>query len=198
MSVAHVVTIDASNTVSACKDYLTAEWAEFKKSGVLKASSVCIYSRGGDRDYPCSVLHSVTKGVAEWELLLRDVVDAKYPTDKPVLDSEIVVKADGGISIFPERHKIDEKPNTTAYSVGPPPPPPAGRRRKPARKSAEEQFIILVEQVANYMLDHIKKISQPSVPIGNMKPQYLVIGSSSLVRCRLNYYKEVLRLPSSK
>ena len=74
----------------------------------------------------------------------------------------------------------------------------SGKRKKAAPKSPEEQFLQMVEQVANYMLDHLKKVCQPAVPIGNMKAQYLVLGSVALIRNRLGYYRDLLRLPSSK
>ncbi|XP_018009234.1 uncharacterized protein LOC108666817 [Hyalella azteca] len=194
----NVVTLDISGITSACKDFLTAEWSSYKKSSECKVGVVCIYSVGGPRGNPASVLDSVACGLQECELLLKDVVDAKVASDCPVLESEVVVGADCSFFIYPERHRPDETPYTKAYTVGPPPPPPAGKRKKVVIKSAEEQYLLMMEQVGNYMLDHIKKMSQPAVPSGNMKVQYLLIASATLIKNRLNYYKDILRLPSSK
>lgn len=74
----------------------------------------------------------------------------------------------------------------------------AGKRKKALPKTPEEQFFVLVEQVANYMLDHMKKVCQPAVPLGNMNAQYLVLGSLAVIKSRLCYYRDLLRLPSSK
>lgn len=118
-------------------------------------------------------------------------------SDLPVLDTELVVGADCSIKVFPERHKANETNYTKAYTVGPL-PPPVGKKRRPVIKSPEEQFLVMFEQVSNYMLDHIKKMSQPAVPSGNTKILYLLIGSATLIKNRLNFYKDTLRLPSSK
>jgi len=72
------INLEVSNIMSTCKDHLSSEWADFKKCPKLPVSNVCIYSIGGGRDNPVSVLPSVAKGMDEWELLLKDVIDAKY------------------------------------------------------------------------------------------------------------------------
>ncbi|KAF2356556.1 Protein of unknown function DUF4495, partial [Trinorchestia longiramus] len=90
----NVVTLEASGITSACKDFLSAEWSSYKKSGECKVGRVCVYSVGGPRGNSIAVLNSVASGLQECELLLRDVVDAKVAFDCPVLDSEVVVGAD--------------------------------------------------------------------------------------------------------
>lgn len=195
----YVVTLEVTDIVSACKDVLTAEWVVFKKTNQLKARRVCTYSMGGPRDNPVATLDSVAYSSTQWDLLLKDVVDFKVASHRPVLENEMMVGADCSVSIYPARHKVAEENYTSAYTVGTLPPPPKGKRsKKQAKKSPEEQFLSMVEQVANYVLDHVKKISQLAVPSGNMKAQYLLIGSASLTRNRLNYFKDLLRLPSSK
>ena len=124
-------TIDVSSVIAACKDELTAEWADYKKSGKLKRTPVCRYSVGGPRDNPVAALSSVAKGVTQWQQLLRDVVDCKKPEGSPLLESEMVVGADCSVSVYPERHYKGEAPHTNFYTVSATTPAPTSGNSMP-------------------------------------------------------------------
>lgn len=72
-----VVTLEASDISSSCKDFLTVEWSNYKKSGQCKVRKVCRYLVGGHRGNPAAVVDSVASGIQEFELLLKDVIDSK-------------------------------------------------------------------------------------------------------------------------
>ncbi|XP_076041166.1 uncharacterized protein LOC143025411 [Oratosquilla oratoria] len=59
-------------------------------------------------------------------------------------------------------------------------------------------FVTAVEQIANYMVDHMKRVSHKAMQDGNIKAVYHILGSAILVRSRLNTYREIFNLHDSK
>ncbi|XP_064077813.1 uncharacterized protein KIAA0825 homolog isoform X2 [Macrobrachium nipponense] len=196
---------DVSKLVGAVKDALHGEWAEFKKSGLIKDKPVCLYAIGGQRDTPVSSLASVSKGVCEWEECLKQTVDPKVDKTRGVLPSEVMVGAEGQISLYPiRRHVPVEVPASTpgstissasrAKDVKTPPAVTVVRGKVLSPKAL---LMNAFEQSSNYMLDHVKRVSENAFIAGNNKILFMCLASAAIVRSRLNVYKDILKQPTS-
>ncbi|XP_068208049.1 uncharacterized protein KIAA0825 homolog [Palaemon carinicauda] len=197
---------DVSKLVGAVKDALHKEWAEFKKSGMIKDMPVCPYSIGGQRDTPVSALASVSKGVCEWEECLKSTVNPTVEKSRGVLPSEVMVGSEGQISLYPVRRHIPvEVPASTPGSTissasrakdAKTPPVMTKVRGKilPPKTALMNAF----EQSSNYMLDHVKRVSENAFISGNNKILFMCLASAALVRSRLNVYKDILKQPTTK
>lgn len=192
---------DTSKLVSAVKDGLHSEWAEFKKTKKAKAKPVCPYAIGGQRDTPIAALESISNGVREWEVCLHYTVDPTVDRSRGVLPSEVMVGAEGQIWLYPiRRHLTDDTPGTSvagpASSVPPLKPVPVGGKTR--QLSPKASLMVAAEQSANYMLDHIKRVSEFAFIAGNNQALIMCLASAALVRSRLNTYKDILKQPTSK
>lgn len=196
---------DVSNLVGSVKDTLHKEWAEFKKSGQIKDKPVCSYAVGGQRDTPMSALASISSGVCGWEACLKQTVDPTVEKSRGVLPSEVMVGSEGQISLYPIRRHIPvEAPISTPGSTissasrareGKIVVPPVIKGKVLPPKAA---LMIAVEQSANYMLDHVKRVSETAFIAGNNKILFMCLASAALIRSRLNVFKDILKQPSSK
>lgn len=193
---------DTSKLVSAVKDGLHSEWAEFKKTKKAKAKAVCPYAVGGQRDTPIAALESISSGVREWEECLKHTVDPRVDRSRGVLPSEVMVGADGQAWLYPiRRHLTDKMTGTAALGSTPAAPSKTGgvmvggkMRQLPPKAS----LMVAVEQSANYMLDHVKRVSELAFIAGNSQVLFMCLSSAALVRSRLNTYKDILKQPTSK
>ena len=196
---------DTSKLVAAVKDGLHSEWAEFKKTKKAKGKSVCPYAIGGQRDTPVAALASISAGVREWEECLKHTVDPTVDRARGVLPSEVMVGADGAVWMYPVRRHL---PADAAGSTG---GSRASSASKPERKTSavvvggktrhlppKASLMVAVEQSANYMLDHVKRVSENAYISGNNQMLFMCLASAALVRSRLNAYKEVLKQPATK
>ncbi|KAK8384883.1 hypothetical protein O3P69_014449 [Scylla paramamosain] len=196
---------DTSKLIGAVKDGLHSEWAEFKKTKKAKAKSVCPYAIGGQRDTPVAALASISAGVCEWEECLKHTVDPSVDRARGVLPSEVMVGADGAVWMYPvRRHLPADATGSTSGSR-------ASSASKPERKTSavvvggktrnlppKASLMVAVEQSANYMLDHVKRMSESAYINGNNQLLFMCLASAALVRSRLNAYKEVLKQPTTK
>ncbi|XP_069999945.1 uncharacterized protein KIAA0825 homolog [Penaeus vannamei] len=200
--------MDVSKLASSSKDKLHKEWADFKVSAKVKAKPVCLYAIGGQRDTPISALDSVSTGMCIWEECLKLTIDPTVDRSRGVLPSEVMVGAEGQVTLYPPRRHINTEvggstPGSTVSSASkasqskpkslPGVPVPKGKPQSP--KAA---LMTAVEQSGNYMLDHVKRISENAFIAGNNKILFVCLASAALVRNRLNTYKDILKQPSSK
>lgn len=195
---------DVGKLVSAVKDGLHSEWAEYKKSKKVPSQSVCVYAIGGASDTAVAALASVGSGMREWEACLETTIDITVDQTRGVLPSEVMVGAEGQVSLYPPRKQPhpeggDTSPGTIVSSAaklpGQPPNLPGSRKRPLSPKA---NMMVTVEQSANYMLDHIKRMCEKAYITGNFRAIILCLASAVLVRSRLNAYKEMLSQPVSK
>lgn len=194
-----------SKLISAVKDGLHSEWAEFKKSKKAKAKAVCPYAIGGQRDTPIAALESISAGVREWEECLKHTVDTTVDRARGVLPSEVMVGAEGQVWLYPvRRHLTSETTGTSASrasSASKPTPKGVGGMAvggKMKNLPPKASLMVAVEQSANYMLDHVKRMSESAYIAGNSQLLLMCLASAALVRSRLNAYKEILKQPTSK
>lgn len=194
-----------SKLVSAVKDGLHSEWAEFKKSKKVKALSVCPYAVGGQRDTPIAALESISLGVREWEECLKATVDPTVDRERGVLPSEVMVGAEGQISLYPVRRHLSDETSGTSTSMASTTPKPAPKSTggmiiggKMKNLPPKASLMAAIEQSANYMLDHVKRMSENAYIAGNNQVLLMCLASAALVRSRLNTYKEILKQPTSK
>ncbi|XP_071529322.1 uncharacterized protein KIAA0825 homolog isoform X1 [Panulirus ornatus] len=196
---------DVTKLISAVKDGLHAEWAEYKKSKEVKAKPVCVFAIGGQRDTPVSALASISAGVFEWEECLKHTVNPTVDKARGVLPSDIMVGAEGQVSLYPVRRHVPVEAgastsgSTISSSKAEEPkvvPTIALGKNKP--QSPRAMLMATMEQSANYMLDHVKRVSESAFIAGNNKTLFMCLASAALVRCRLNAYKDILKQPTSK
>ncbi|MCL4128452.1 UNVERIFIED_CONTAM: hypothetical protein GTU68_019903, partial [Idotea baltica] len=109
-----------------------------------------------------------------------------------------MVWSDGQITLFPERRSnvepAEPAPSTTRNLL----PPPVPNKRTKAPPTPEAACMGGIEQVANYMLDHLKRLSESCLLAGNIKVLYYVLSSVLLIKCRVMTYKQVLKTPTTK
>ena len=196
---------DVSKLISAVKDGLHSEWAEFKKSKKVKAKGVCPYAIGGQRDTPIAALESISAGVREWEECLQHTVDPTVDRARGVLPSEVMVGADGQVWLYPQRrHFTPQDAGTSssrASSASKPEPkgmPGMTGGGKTKNLPPKAMLMVAVEQSANYMLDHVKRMSENAYSSGSNQVLFMCLASAALVRSRLNTYKDILKQPTSK
>ncbi|KAK4327864.1 hypothetical protein Pmani_001671 [Petrolisthes manimaculis] len=195
---------DVGKLVSAIKDGLHSEWAEYKKSKKVPSKSVCVYAIGGVSDTAVAALASVSAGVGEWEACLVTTVDPTVDKNRGVLASEVMVGAEGQVTLYPPRKQPnseggDSSPGSVVSSASKLPGQPAslpGSRKRPL--SPKATLMVTLEQSANYMLDHIKRLCESAYSTNNFRAIILCLASAVLVRSRLNAYKDILSQPVSK
>lgn len=188
---------DTSKFVGFCKDFLHNEWASYKKLKTVKPIPVCIYSIGGTNDMPAACIESVGNGFKELEKIFRETADLSVDANTPLVYQDLVMESDGCIKIFPERKAKSKEENGTESGKDTKCPPLPSKKTK-APPTPEAAFMGGVEQIANYMLDHLKRISEACLLDGNIKVLYYVLSSAHLIRCRVLNYKQVLKTPQSK
>lgn len=196
--------VDVSKFVSSCKDFLHAEWTIYKKQGYIKPCPVCIYSIGSEDTIPVACVESVGNGFIEIEKVLREHFYLAVEMNSPIVSEDVMVWADGQITLFPPRKTkpVEEPVPSTANEpknlLPPGPPgPPGGRKPRPPQ-TPRAAFMSGVEQIANYMIDHLKRASESCLLAGNIKQLYYVLSSATLIKCRIMTYKSVMRTPMSK
>lgn len=198
---------DVSKLVSVIKDGLHVEWAEFKKTKKVKAKCVCAYAIGGHRDTPIAALSSISDGMREWEACLHHTVDPTVDKSRGVLPSEVMVGAVGQVTLYPKRRHIPSEAGTStpgstvssaSKAVEAKGAPTAVIGGKTKHLSPKASLMATVEQSANYMLDHVKRVSESAVSVNDNKILFMCLASAALVRSRLNVYKDILKQPSSK
>lgn len=198
---------DATKLPGASKDALHKEWAEFKVSSKVKAKAVCPYAIGGQRDTPLSAINSISIGMCLWEECLKQTVDPTVDRSRGVLPSEVMVGADGQITLYPPRRHLSlevggSTPSSTISSASKASSKPKSLPGVPVPKtkpqSPKAALMTAVEQSGNYMLDHVKRISEIAFSAGNNNMLFKCLASAALVRSRLNAYKDILKQPSSK
>ncbi|XP_045604276.2 LOW QUALITY PROTEIN: uncharacterized protein KIAA0825 homolog [Procambarus clarkii] len=197
---------DVSKLMSAIKDGLHAEWAEFKKSKQVTVKPVCAYAIGGQRDTPISALTSISAGVCEWEECLKHTIDPTVDKARGVLLSEVMVGAEGQVMLYPVRRHVPIDAGTstpgsivssTSKAVEPKVVPTVAIG-KPKHLSPKAMLLSIIEQTSNYMLDHVKRVSENAFIAGNNKILFICLASAALVRSRLSAYKDILKQPTSK
>lgn len=198
---------DVSKLISTVKDGLHAEWAEFKMTKKVKAKSVCVYAIGGHRDTPIAALSSISDGICVWEACLHHTVDPTVDKSRGVLPSDVMVGAVGQVTLYPKRrHSPSEAgastPGSTVSSaskaVEPKVVPAVTVSGKTKHLPPKASLMAAVEQSANYMLDHVKRVSESAFSINDNKILFMCLASAALVRSRLNVYKDILKQPTSK
>nr|XP_053641956.1 uncharacterized protein LOC128695408 isoform X2 [Cherax quadricarinatus] len=196
---------DVSKLMSAIKDGLHAEWAEFKKTKQVSVKPVCAYATGGQWDTPISALASISGGVCEWEECLKHTVDPTVDKTRGVLPSEIMVGAEGQVMLYPVRRhvSIDAGASTPASTLSSAskamePKVPIVAVGKNKHLPPKAMLLSIIEQTANYMLDHVKRVSENAFIAGNNKILFMCLASAALVRSRLSAYKDILKQPTSK
>lgn len=197
---------NVSKLIAAIKDGLHAEWAEFKKSKQVKPKSVCLYAIGGHRDTPIAALCSISDGIVEWEACLHHTVDPTVDNSRGVLASEVMVGAEGQVSLYPKRrHNLPEggtsTPGSTISSASKALEPkviPSVVGGKTKHLSPKASLMATVEQSANYLLDHVKRVSEGAFTANENKILFMCLASAALVRSRLSSYKDILKQPTSK
>ena len=197
---------DVSKLVGAVKDGLHGEWAEFKKSGQIKAKAVCLYAIGGQRDTPVSALASISNGICVWEECLKQTVDPTVEKSRGVIPSEVMVGSAGEVSLYPVRRPIPPEvvastPGSTISSASRNKDSktlPTVTKVKGKPLSPQAMLMNTYEQSANYMLDHAKRVSENAFIAGNNKILFMCLASAAIVRSRLNVYKDILKQPTSK
>lgn len=197
---------DVSKLITTIKDGLHGEWAEFKKSKQVKAKPVCLYSIGGNRDTPIAALSSISDAISEWEACLQHTVDPTVDRSRGVLPSEVMVGAEGQVSLYPKRRHIPPEggastPGSTVSSASKATEPKviplvAGGGKK--HLSPKASLMATFEQSANYLLDHVKRVSESAFTANDNKLLFISLASAALVRSRLNAYKAILKQPTSK
>ncbi|KAB7501522.1 Frataxin, mitochondrial, partial [Armadillidium nasatum] len=184
-----------------CKDFLHAEWTVYKKQGFIKPCPVCIYSIGSEDTIPVACIESVGNGFIEIERALREHFYLAVDMNSPIVSQDVMVWADGQITLFPPRKQkpVEEPVPSTAKEPKSllPPGPPGGRKPRPP-PTPRAAFMSAIEQIANYMIDHLKRVSESCLLAGNIKILYYVLSSATLIKCRIMTYKNVMRTPLSK
>ncbi|KAB7498197.1 Uncharacterized protein Anas_11168 [Armadillidium nasatum] len=193
--------IEISKFVNSCKDFLHAEWTVYKKQGFIKPCPVCIYSIGSEDTIPVACIESVGNGFIEIERALREHFYLAVDMNSPIVSQDVMVWADGQITLFPPRKQkpVEEPVPSTAKEPKSllPPGPPGGRKPRPP-PTPRAAFMSAIEQIANYMIDHLKRVSESCLLAGNIKILYYVLSSATLIKCRIMTYKNVMRTPLSK
>ena len=187
---------DIPYSVNMCKDFMTAEWSAFKNKGDAEITPVCVYAMGGHKDLPASSLESIRNCFAELEQCLKNTLQSSVGRDAPIISSDVMVGADGNVTLYPER-KFQTGAELAKEDPLPPPLGPGGRRQKKP-PTPEEAFMTGAEQVSNYILDHLKRINEVCLLAGNIKLFYLILSSAVLIKSRISTYKSILKVPTSK
>ncbi|KAG0701609.1 hypothetical protein GWK47_002897 [Chionoecetes opilio] len=198
---------DVSKLISAVKDGLHSEWAVYKKSKKVKAKAVCPYAIGGQKDTPIAALESISAGVREWEECLVSTVDPTVDRARVVLPREVMVGAGGQVLLHPQRRHLPQPPAGTSSSSRASSASKAEPRGvtggiavggKVKNLPPKASLMVAVEQSANYMLDHVKRMSEDAYISGNNQVLFMCLASAALVRSRLNTYKDILKQPTTK